>query len=151
MLRRQHILSHSGDHATTERFNLYQAFFLTHEADPKKCDDPMSSDIPQDTTIDIGRYARTLRRHILIILAFCVVGVLIAVLSLRFSTYSYTVTLQVTPVTEGKDTLSTSNLTGLASLAGITLPLAGNQTQLELYLAALSAPDVAGDIVNNMD
>ena len=111
------------------------------------------SETDRDVTLDLGQALGRLGRNLRPIVIITGAAILAAIGYLHFATYVFTATLQVTPV-EQKTPLSSSGLSGLSSLAslagsaGISLSTP-SQTQLELYLAALKSPDVAGDLVKN--
>jgi uncharacterized protein involved in exopolysaccharide biosynthesis len=103
----------------------------------------------EDAAIDLGLYWRITTRHLRPIFICATIAIILTTIYLHSSTYLYTVTMQVTPVDNGRDNaFSGSSVAGLASLAGVSLPNNSAQNQLELYLAAINSSEVASDLLH---
>lgn len=90
-----------------------------------------------------------------LILGCAAFGFVIAALSLQGAVYTYPVQMQVTTVqsTSGGSGggRSLSQLSGLASLANISMPSTQNEIQFQLFVESLRSRDLANDIANNHD
>lgn len=88
-----------------------------------------------------------------LVLAGAALGFVLAVLNLQGAVYSYPVQMQVTAAqgtnsdTGGGNRLS--QLSGLASLASISLPTTQNAMQFQLYIDSLYTRDLSNDIAKN--
>ena len=120
----------------------------------------MSSSLNPDTTVskipilkDLELVAKQSWRLILGCAAF---GFVIAALSLQGAIYTYPVEMQVTTVQStsgsgGGGGRSLSQLSGLASLANISMPSTQNEIQFQLFVESLLSRDLANDIAKNQD
>lgn len=90
-----------------------------------------------------------------LIAASAAIGFLIAALSLQGVQYAYPVEMQVTVVQQtgggGGGRSGFSQLSGLASLASISLPSAQNEIQFELFIESLYSRDLADEVAKNHD
>src|SRR5690606_16733359 len=91
-----------------------------------------------------------------LILGGAAIGFVLAAMSLQGVQYFYPVTMQVTTAqttTGGGGSLrgGTSQLSGLASLANISLPSTQNEIQFQLFLESLYSRDVADAMAKNQD
>jgi hypothetical protein len=91
-----------------------------------------------------------------LILACAAFGFVIAALSLQGAIYTYPVEMQVTTVQStsgsgGGGGRSLSQLSGLASLANISMPSTQNEIQFQLFVESLLSRDLANDIAKNQD
>ena len=101
------------------------------------------------TEIDLDLVVRTLRARWRLVLSFVAGGFVLAILHLQLATYTYTATLMVSPVlSSSSDSVSgkLSNLSGLASLAGIKIGGDMATQSFMLYQAGLYSRDVANDL-----
>lgn len=84
----------------------------------------------------------------------CVVAaaLLVGALYLRFATYTYTATLSVIPVeAAGGSGLSSQigSLGGLASLAGVSLPVGAGNSSFQLYVESMQSRAVADELARD--
>ncbi len=91
-----------------------------------------------------------------LILGCVAIGFVIAALSLQGANYTYPVEMRVTTVqqTGGGGSGSRgglSQLSGLASLANISLPSGQNEIQFQMFIDSLYSRDLANDIAKNHD
>jgi uncharacterized protein involved in exopolysaccharide biosynthesis len=75
-------------------------------------------------------------------------GIGLGLLFLGVATYRYTATLTVTPVQSEMAQLS-GNMSGLAAIAGFSLPGAGDVSDFNLYLVALQSRQVAAELAKD--
>jgi Chain length determinant protein len=83
----------------------------------------------------------------LIIAIMMLLAIMLTVVALHFSTYEYTATLKVTAVQ--KDRQLSSNLAGLASLAGVSLPGGSAGSQLTQYIELLKSRNVSATLASD--
>lgn len=89
-----------------------------------------------------------------LILGCAAFGFVIAALSLQGAIYTYPVEMQATTVQStsgGGGGRSMSQLSGLASLANISMPSTQNEIQFQLFVESLRSRDLANDIAKNQD
>ena len=91
-----------------------------------------------------------------LLLGCAAIGFVIAALSLRGAHYAYPVEMRVTVVQQtgggGINARSgLSQLSGLASLANVSLPSTQNEIQFQLFTESLFSRDLADDIAKNHD
>lgn len=80
-------------------------------------------------------------RYRWLILLVLIASFAVASIYLHNATYRYTAELKVTAAAQQREL--PSNLTGLASLAGVSLPGAGQSTPISLYIETMHSRDVA--------
>ena len=77
-----------------------------------------------------------------------VLGIGLGLLFLSVATYRYTATLTVTPA-KGEMSQLPGNMSGLAAIAGISLPGGGSVSDFNLYLVALQSRQVAAELAKD--
>lgn len=82
------------------------------------------------------------------ILIGAVLGIGLGVLFLRAATYRYTASLTLTPA-KSEMTQLPGNISGLAAIAGVSLPGGGNVNDFNLYLVALQSRQVAAELAKD--
>jgi uncharacterized protein involved in exopolysaccharide biosynthesis len=99
------------------------------------------------TLVDV---ARKLRARWLIIAAFMVICSAAGLLTLHLVTYTYAAVLKITPVQSTAQTSpSLRQLTGLASLAGLSVPSGQEGTLFFLYVESVTSRAVADELAKN--
>lgn len=119
----------------------------------------MSSSSNPDTPVSkmpiLKELEHVARQSWRLILGCAAFGFVIAALSLQGAIYTYPVEMQVTTVqsTGGSSGggRSLSQLSGLASLANISMPSTQNEIQFQLFVESLLSRDLANDIAKNQD
>ncbi len=90
-----------------------------------------------------------------LILGCAAFGFVIAALSLQGAIYTYPVEMQATTVQStsgsGGGSRNLSQLSGLASLANISMPSTQNEIQFQLFVESLLSRDLANDMAKNQD
>jgi hypothetical protein len=120
----------------------------------------MSLSLNQDTPVSKMPILKELelvaRQSWRLILGCAAFGFVIAALSLQGAIYTYPVQMQATTVQStsgggGGGGRGLSQLSGLASLANISMPSTQNEIQFQLFVESLSSRDLANDIAKNHD
>lgn len=101
--------------------------------------------------IDLIAIVRTLLRNFRLLILAAIAGGLVGVIYLNLVTYRYAVTLELAPVQSAAPSATSmlGGLSGLANLAGVSLPMDSAAQQRELYVAQLTSPRVADDLLAN--
>lgn len=99
--------------------------------------------------IDLREVARTLARSWKIIVVFMGVGFVWALVALHSAPYVYSAQMVVTSVRSSDDSSGSSRFSGLASLAGLSMPGGQSATQFRLYIEAIYARDVADELAKD--
>lgn len=100
--------------------------------------------------ITLVEVARKLRAGWLIIAIFVILCLGVGVLTLHLLTYTYTAVLKITPVQSNTQTSpSLRQLSGLSSLAGLSVPGGQEGTQFFLYVESITSRAVADQLANN--
>lgn len=108
------------------------------------------ADAPAGRVINMRDIRRTLMRHWKVLAAFCVVGFFGGMYSLYHTPRVYSVQMVVTPVNATSSNVS-SQISGLASLAGVNLQGSSNLNQFQLYLEDLNSREVADALARDDD
>ena len=107
------------------------------------------SDHGKLSELEINDVLRIVWARRLLVIGFCAVALVLALLYLRIANYQYTARLDVTPVeSSGGSGLASQlgNLGGLAALAGINLPTAPGSGSFDLYIESLKSRAVADEL-----
>jgi hypothetical protein len=102
--------------------------------------------------IDLIAIVRTVVRNFRLLALAGLAGAITGIIYLHVVTYRYSVTLELVPVQGGGGANVSSmlgGLSGLANLAGVSLPTDSSAQQRELYVAQLTSPYVANDLLAN--
>lgn len=99
---------------------------------------------------------RAVRQSWRLVLGGTGIGFVIAALSLHGAQYSYPVEMQVTTAQSttgsgGSSRGGLSQLSGLASLAGVALPTTQSEMQFQLFVDSLFSRDLADELAKNQD
>jgi len=117
----------------------------------------MSSPYPEDTATKLPLLKElelVCKQSWRLIAGGAAIGFVIAALSLQGAHYAYPVEMQVTTVQQtggGGSRSGLSQLSGLASLANISLPTTQNEVQFQLFVEGLFTRDLADEIAKNHD
>lgn len=107
-----------------------------------------SSAVPgTDQLVDVTAILRWVGQKWPYMLAGAFVGLVLAIVYLRVATYTYTVSMKVTPVANPQ-TASTGRLSQLANLAGVNLGggLSGGEGNFEIFLDGLTSRQTASSL-----
>jgi uncharacterized protein involved in exopolysaccharide biosynthesis len=96
---------------------------------------------------DLGSFLLVSFKRKRIILSSIILSTIFAIILLNLSTYKYTATLKVAAAQQERQL--PSNLAGLASLAGVSLPGGKSSSQLTQYIEMMKSRDVAEAIVSD--
>lgn len=115
---------------------------MTMEITNRRDDDARQGTADIFADIAISDIFGALLRNWWMIIVGIIIGILAGILFLHLATYKYTARLNVTPVESSGD-LSANRLSGLASIAGVSLPKDQSGAQFSLYLEGMLTREVA--------